>query len=74
MGFFAGQFVFYGYLRHLDQKFEDQMIESYLSSCNETLKVEKRKDKVPQMCYYQMKWRKKKNFQTLAENKRRIDA
>ena len=50
------------------------MIDNYLSSCNATLKVEKRKDKVPDMCYYQMKWRKTKNFQTLTENKRRIDA
>ena len=27
-----------------------------------------------QLCYYQMKWRKNKDFQTLAQNRRNIDS
>ena len=27
-----------------------------------------------QLCYYQMKWRKNKDFQTLAKNRRNIDS
>ena len=55
------------------QKHQDEMKETYLKSCNSSLKDEKRKENVPKWCYYQMKWRKEKNLKTLAQNKKAIN-
>ena len=60
------------YLRYVAQKRQDEMKETYLKSCNSSLKDETRKENVPKWCYYQMKWRKEKNLKTLAQNKKAI--
>ena len=45
--YFSVEIAFNGYLRHLDQKIQDEIIETYLSSCNSSLKFETRQEKIP---------------------------
>ena len=39
--------AFNGNLRHLDQKIQDKITETYLSSCNSSLNFETRQDEIP---------------------------
>ena len=51
---------------NIDEKKKEHLVKKIIKDHSNT--------EFSQLCYYQMKWRKNKDFQTLAQNRRNIDS